>query len=126
MEADETLDRPQPHDLAAERAYLSAIMNAGTPGQAILLLDLVPVGDLYRPQHAEIWRACETLAHADRPTGPVAVLHELERSGQKLDAPYLAEIYGMFTLASQGGYYAGIIRGHATHRRQIETSARLA
>ncbi len=114
-------ERPEPHDLNAERAVL---------GAATLAPDLIPQlagilrdDDWYRPAHQLIWHALTDLHATSQPVDPIALAHhlqtrnELNRVGGAL---YLHGLLENLPAASSATYYARIVAEHAQARRTAE------
>lgn len=116
------LERPKgdqlpPHDLAAERAVLGAMLLDPAAIDAVTLV--LDAGDYYRPAHGLIHDAIVTAA-ADGPIDPAIVAAQL---GPNLDAAGgAAELVTLQTevpTLSNAGRYAAIVRARADDRRFI-------
>ena len=111
------------HDDAAERAYLGCLFNSPDPTS---LLAACPATNLYRPDHAEIWRAVAALHAEGKPTDWLSVLDRLLGQRSKIDGAYLAECSEAAPVVQSGPWYASIITRHARTRRLHERIARLS
>ncbi len=110
--------RTPPHNVDAEQIVLGAMMwNADVVTDIEALLSPI---DFYRPVHALIFETILTLAARKAPTDPIAVADAL---GGRLShiggAPYLHTCYAAVPTASNGPYYAGLVRD-ASHLRQLQ------
>ena len=118
MTTDLELAATPPHDLAAEKVALGAMMT--DPAQVDAISDLLTPEDHYRGVHQDIHAAIIRLRDAREPTDPVAVLDELRRAGlvtESLNGPYLHSLTALVPVAAQGVHYARIVAKHALTRR---------
>jgi replicative DNA helicase len=120
-------DRQPPHNLEAEEAVLGAVLTAGR-----LLAEVAVVleeADFYRPAHRAIWRAVLRLTDRGEPTDPVAVLGELDHSGELADVgggPFLHTLVQAVPTVAHAGRYAQLVAETARRRRVIDLGIRLA
>jgi len=120
-------DRQPPHNLEAEEAVLGAILAAGR-----LLVEVAAVleeADFYRPAHRAIWRAILRLADQGQPTDPVAVLGELDHTGELADVgggPSIHTLIEAVPTVANAGHYARLVAETARRRRVIDLGIRLA
>jgi replicative DNA helicase len=123
---DEPDGRQPPNDLGAERVCLGAMMQTERAIEDVTAV--IGSGDYYRPAHATIHAAIITAYGAGRPTAPVALAHELEKTGDLTrigGRGYLAELYEAVPTVAMAGYYAGIVASLARQRRVDEIGIRL-
>ena len=119
--------RVPPHDLAAERALLGAMMlTAAAVADAV---ELTSAADFYRPAHSHTFDAIAGLYAAGEPVDTVTVAAELQRSGL-LDAVggpgALVEMQASTPVAGNAARYADIVAKNATLRRLIGAAGEVA
>jgi AAA domain/DnaB-like helicase N terminal domain len=116
-----------PHDLAAERCVLGAMLQSETAIRDVIEL----IGsslDFYAPRHQLIHEAIMALQARGAPVEPVSVLDELRHEGalQRVGgAPYLHTLMQAAGTPVSAAYYARIVVEHATRRHLIELADRL-
>jgi hypothetical protein len=113
-----------PHDLDAERIVLGALMS----GAALADAGPLASADFYRPQHQMIYEAITALDASKSPCDPVAVGDELGQRGELSrmgGKPYLHTCMAACPVAASVGYYAQIVREHASKRQLGEIASRL-
>lgn len=111
-----TARRQVPHDTAAEAQVLGALMlYADAYDEAEMQ---VGPDDFYTPWHAQVFAAIGAVVRRGEHVEPVAVAHELERSGAEADGPALLGLVG-----SCGG--RGSLRRHVV-RLQEQRARRAA
>ena len=119
--------RVPPHDLAAERALLGAmLLTAAAIADAV---ELTAAADFYRPAHAHVFDAVAALYGAGEPVDTVTVAAELQRSGLLEavgGAGALVEIQASTPVAGNAGHYADIVAKNATLRRLIGAASEVA
>ena len=119
--------RVPPHDLAAERALLGAMLL--TPAAVADGVELTSAADFYRPAHAHTFDAIVGLYGAGEPVDTVTVAAELQRAGL-LDAVggpgALVEMQASTPVAGNAAHYADIVAKHATLRRLIGAAGEVA
>jgi hypothetical protein len=115
-----------PHDLAAEKCVLGAMLQSGAA--IVDVSALISSPDFYRPAHQIIFEAITGLHAAGNPVDPVSVANELRRRGQLSrigGGPYLHTLLAAVPVAANAGYYARIVANYAERRRWIETATRI-
>ncbi|OPC83046.1 hypothetical protein B4N89_20760 [Embleya scabrispora] len=120
------LTRLPPHDIDAEMRILGLSMY--DPAEHARAAALMDPGDFYRAAHETLWRALSRLHAEGTPTDPIALNHELTRSGDIKrvgGAPYLHTVYSQAAVVGQAEYYAAIIHEHAEIRSEIALGTRL-
>ncbi len=121
---DPLLEKTPPQDMDAEASILSAIfINNST------LLDIVEIlsdSDFYKGAHQKIFRVILELFNSDQPADLVTVANRLKEK-EELEsiggAAYLASIADSAPVALNAVHYARIIKGKASLRSLINTSA---
>ena len=116
-----------PHDLAAERALLGAMLL--TSAAVADAVELTSGADCYRPAHSHTFDAVVGLYGAGEPVDTVTVAAELQRAGL-LDAVggpgALVEMQASTPVAGNAAHYARIVAKHATLRRLIGAAGEVA
>jgi replicative DNA helicase len=129
FDADAPGDRTLPHDLAAEQAYLGALLLTPPRDQRRVHQLLAP-GDFYRPAHTLIHQAAATLLDHGEPVDPITLTAELQRAGTLLQAGGPVALSRLASsvpgVASSAPAYADRIRALALRRAMIETASRIA
>lgn len=116
--------RTPPHDPAAERGLLGAML--GNPDVIVPVADLVTAVDFYRPAHAAVFAAIAALHDRGEPTDPVAVTAALLAGGEleRVGGPVLlAECVEQAALSAT--WCAERIARLAEKRRLIEAGTRV-
>ncbi len=112
--------RVPPHDLAAERALLGAmLLTAEAIADAV---ELTSAEDFYRPAHAHVFDAVAALYGSGEPVDSVTVSAELQRTGLLEavgGAGALVEMQASTPVAGNASYYAELVAKNATLRRLI-------
>lgn len=116
----DTLQRPLPHNLEAERSVLGAILinDAVFPTAAAM----VDAGMFYRDAHRRIFEALSTLAADGKAIDLVTLKSELERVGdlEEVGGPaYVASLVDGVPLSTNVEYYAEEVGKHAKLRALI-------
>jgi replicative DNA helicase len=112
-----------PHDAAAERIVLGAVMTSA--GQAADEVGDLRAPDFYWPVHGALWSLLARLLSERKPCDPVAVLAALRAEPIRgLDGPYLHTLIAAPPMSVQVGHYAEIIRARATARAVIQAGQR--
>lgn len=117
---DSSMARTPPHDLAAEKAVLGAMMMAASAADDVT--ELLTGPDFYEPKHETIYDAIVSLL-GSRPVDPITVADELTKRGvfTMVGGPsYLHDLHSSVAIAANAGFYAGIVRDHALRRRVIQ------
>ncbi|MEV6426039.1 DnaB-like helicase C-terminal domain-containing protein [Streptomyces sp. NPDC051662] len=126
--------RVPPQDLDAEQSVIGSLLLSGSPSSAAyqffaeILETGIVAGEYYRPAHATIHRAVCDLHAAREPVDPITVADELTRRGELArvgGASYLHTCVQAVPSASNGAYYAGIVRAKAYRRAVIESAQRI-
>ena len=119
--------RVPPHDLAAEKALLGAML---LTAQAVAdALEHTSADDFYRPAHAHVFDAIAALYGAGEPVDTVTVAAELERAGLLEavgGAGALVEMQASSPVAGNAGYYAELVAKNATLRRLIAAAGEIS
>lgn len=112
------MDDVQQYDLVAEQTVVGAML---LDRDAIwTALDTLTPTDFYDPKHELIARAAATLAERDEPSDTLAVIRELEQTGQMTRAggdAYLFQLTSMVATTANVGHHADIVREKAIRRR---------
>ena len=119
--------RVPPHDLAAERALLGAMLL--TSDAVADAVELTSAGDFYRPAHKHVFDAIAGLYAAGEPADTVTVAAELERVGflgAVGGAGALVEMQASTPVAGNAARYAVIVAERATLRRLIGAGGEVA
>ena len=119
--------RVPPHDLAAERALLGAMLL--TPAAIADGVEATAAPDFYRPAHAHVFDAIAGLYGAGQPVDTVTVAAELQRAGLLEavgGAAALVEMQASTPVAGNAARYAGIVASNATLRRLIGAASEVA
>ncbi|KRV48800.1 hypothetical protein AQ490_23310 [Wenjunlia vitaminophila] len=129
-ETPESLPEPairlEPHDLAAERAYLGAIYHAHHGARRIH--QLVTAADFYRPAHAIIHAAAGRLLDRGEPVDPITLTAALQATGdlgRVGGMAYVHDLAGDVPAVSGADAYADRIRSLAQRRALIATGTRI-
>ncbi|MGE0042405.1 MAG: DnaB-like helicase N-terminal domain-containing protein [Vicinamibacterales bacterium] len=115
--ADDPAERVSPHDLAAERAVLGAVLIDGDVYATASAI--VEPETYYRRAHGEIWRAIVALRTRGEPADLVTVCGELGRAGLLEDVggpAYVAALIDGVPRATNVEYYARTVRDMAALR----------
>ncbi|MFI6287239.1 DnaB-like helicase N-terminal domain-containing protein [Streptomyces sp. NPDC051018] len=115
-----------PHNLDAELAVLGSCLFVGDTVDRVRLV-LEP-GDFYRPAHTTIWHALLELRRLEAPTDPIAVCHQLKRTGDLTrvgGSPYVHALASHAAAGSGAEYYADIVRKDADLRAMQAMAVRL-
>jgi replicative DNA helicase len=120
------VDDVQQYDQVAEQAVVGAML---LDREAIwTALDTLTPSDFYQPKHELIARAAATLAERDEPADTIAVINELERTGQIAKAggdAYLFQLTSLVATTANVGYHADIVRQKAIRRRLHDAGMRI-
>lgn len=119
--------RVPPHNIQAEESVLgSMLISKSAVGDA---LEIVRPEDFYREAHQAICEAVRDLFAQGEPVDAITVAEELRRRGQLEalgGASYILTLVSSVPTAANAIYYARIVAEHATLRRIIEASTRIA
>ena len=116
-----------PHDLAAERALLGAMLL--TTAAIADAVELSAAADFYRPAHAHVFDAIEALYGAGEPVDTVTVAAELQRNGlleKAGGAGALVEMQASTPVAGNADHYGRIVAGHARRRALVGVAGEIA
>ncbi|MEU9372230.1 DnaB-like helicase N-terminal domain-containing protein [Streptomyces sp. NPDC048255] len=115
-----------PRNEAAEMAVLGAcIFQRDVIDQIRRILE---PGDFYRPAHTTVWHALLELHKRQAPTDPIALGHELQRSGDLNrvgGTSYLHTLASAAAVGSGAAYYAEIVRQQADLRAMQAMAVRV-
>lgn len=115
-----------PHDAAAERYVLGAVLQSETALAACT--PLVQGHHFYQPKHETVWNILQDMAQAGHPTEPQALLSALREAGQLTKiggGPYLHSMISEATSPANAVYYARQVVQLA-NRRSALAAARMA
>ena len=119
-------DRSPPQDVAAEQCVLGGMMLSK---DAIAdVVEILKVGDFYRPAHGTIFNAVLDLYARGEPADAITVAAALAGSGELGrvgGAPYLHTLISSVPTAANAAYYARIVSERAVLRRLIEAGTRI-
>jgi len=119
-------DRSPPQDVAAEQCVLGGMMLSK---DAIAdVVEILRVGDFYRPAHGTIFDAILDLYGRGEPADAITVAAALHDSGQLArvgGAAYLHTLLSSVPTAANAAYYARIVSERAVLRRLIEAGTRI-
>lgn len=120
------MDDVQQYDQVAEQTVVGAML---LDREAIwTALDVLTPADFYQPKHELIARAAAALAERDEPSDTLAVVNELEKTGQISRAggdAYLFQLTSLVATTANVGYHADIVRQKAIRRRLQEAGIRI-
>jgi len=109
-----------------ERSVLGGMMLS--PRVVWEVLDAVEAADFHEPAHEVVFRAISALAHNGHPTDVIAVSDRLEHEGTLRDVGGAAALHRMTSevpTASNGAYYAGMVKQAAIRRRLVAAGTRI-
>lgn len=110
-------DKLPPCDIDAEKYTLGSMMLSE---QAIAVAtEVISERDFFRPAHQVLFAAMVNMFAAGEPVTPVTLRAWLARDAARFDPLYLAELFGLPTVAAEAGAHAAIVWEHAV-RRQVE------
>jgi len=122
---DPTEARESPHDFAAERSVLGAILLA-----PLLFSDLrgqLVTDEFFLPAHREVWDAMGAVAGRGHPIDPVMLADELKARGMlsRLEGgeSYLNALANAASIPDVVGHHVGLVKEKATARRLIAACA---
>lgn len=125
--ADGLEERPLPHDIAAERSVLGAVLvNADLFDIAV---DVIESTHFFRDAHRRIFDAMVKLSEAGKPVDMLLLKTELQRTSQleEVGGPaYIAGLADGVPRSANIEYYAQIVRDKAQLRAAIQTSHKLS
>lgn len=125
MAASDALKVP-PHDLAAERSVLGAIL---IDQSAInLVLEFLKPDHFYLPEHQLTYSAMLALSEKQQPIDLVTIQDQLKKDGnlKKVGGPsYLSDLINTVPTSAYIEHYAQIVQDHYTKRKIIEMSSRM-
>lgn len=112
-------DRQIPHDLDAETALLGSMMLSRDAHTAAVLAGVTP-GDFYKPAHASLYRAMNSILEQGAFPDPVTIAASLNGHLEPLGGQAGLTAIQIATPASANAHaYARIIRDHARRRELI-------
>jgi replicative DNA helicase len=119
--------RVPPHNLDAEQSLLGAMLLSRDAIAAAM--ETCGVDDFYKPAHAHVFDAINSLYNRGEPADPVTVADELSRAGL-LEAvgglPALVALQADTPATTNASRYARIIEEHALLRRLISVAGEIA
>jgi replicative DNA helicase len=119
-------DRSPPQDVAAEQCVLGGMLLSK---DAIAdVVEIIKVGDFYRPAHARIFDAVLDLYGRGEPADAITIAAALSDAGDLSrvgGAPYLHTLISSVPTAANAAYYARIVSERAVLRRLIEAGTRI-
>ena len=118
--------RTPPQDEHAEQSVLGAMLLSK---DAIAdVVEVIRGTDFYRPAHELIYDAVLDLYGRGEPADAITVSAQLTRAGDLAragGAPYLHTLVAGVPVASNAGYYAGIVREKAILRRLVDAGTKI-
>lgn len=120
------MDRIPPHDLIAERAILSCLLQ--DKGTLDKVYELLKSEDFYSDKHKKIYEAILTLNRRNDPFDAISVSSLLETTGELSSIgglPYILTIAGEVPVVSHADHYAKIVTEKATLRQLIATASEI-
>ena len=117
------MDRIPPHDLTAERALLSCLLQ--DKGTLDKIYELLKSEDFYSDKHKKIYEAIMTLNSRNEPFDAISVGSLLETTGELSSIgglPYILTVAGEVPVVSHAEHYAKIVTEKATLRHLIATA----
>lgn len=129
MTTTEDFTRSDPHDIDAERAVLSAMLNS--PEGIDAATEMLAADDFYRPAHQVLYDALVIMRAAGEAVTIASVRDWVARQGDSKaiggarDREYLFGLYQADYHWTIVGSHAGIVRDRAARRRWLACSARI-
>ena len=117
------MDRIPPHDLNAEMALLSCLLQDKNTLDKVY--EIIATGDFYSDKHQKIYEAILALNRKNEPFDAITVSSQLETMGQLAQIgglSYLLGITNEVPVATHAEYYAKIVAEKATLRQLISTA----
>ncbi len=116
-------ERPQPHNLEAERAVLAAMLREARPCVDMVTEQLGSAEAFYSHIHREVFKAIDTLYnHSDLGVDLISVAHQLSKNGTLEDIGgeiFLAELYNSIATTANLESWCNIIREFFILRNMI-------
>jgi len=123
---DGQFDRSPPQDVAAEQCVIGGMLLSK---DAIAdVVEILKVGDFYRPAHGTIFDAILDLYGRGEPADSITIAAALSDAGELArvgGAAYLHTLISSVPTAANAGYYARIVSERAVLRRLIEAGTRI-
>ena len=119
--------RIPPHSLDAEASLIGAMLLRSDAIAAAV--EVVHVGDFYKPAHAHIFDAITSLYSQGEPVDPITVAEELRRAGllEAIGGPsILVDLQTGTPAISNASHYARIVEENALLRRLINVAGEIA
>lgn len=117
-------DRPQPHNLEAEKAVIAAILREPYPCVDIAIELLNNEEVFYSHIHREIFKAAlEIYRNKQRNIDLVSIAHQLTRNGKLEDIGgeiFLAELYGSISTTVNMETWCGIVHELSARRKLLD------
>jgi replicative DNA helicase len=126
VDFDAVTDRRPPQDIEAEQAVLGGMLLSKDVISDVV--EIVTVGDFYRPNHAVVFAAIMNLFGKGEPADAVTVAGALYDSGDLVrvgGVPYLHTLVESVPTAANAPYYARIVAERAVLRRLVEVGTRI-
>jgi replicative DNA helicase len=122
----QSFEKTPPQDVAAEQCVLGGMMLSK---DAIAdVVEILRVGDFYRPVHATVFNAILDLYGRGEPADPITVAGSLESAGELGrigGGPYLHTLISAVPTAANASYYARIVSERAVLRRLVEAGTKI-
>lgn len=122
--------RVPPHNLAAERALLGAVLLRGKSALIVVSEIGLSADDFYHPAHKMILEAALKLEAADKPVDTITVASELRAKEQlrKIEGQesYLAGLLDDIPSFEHAGHYAKLVKEASSLRRLILACGEIA
>ena len=119
-------EKAPPQDVAAEQCVLGGMMLSK---DAIAdVVEILRVGDFYRPVHATVFNAILDLYGRGEPADAITVAASLESAGELGrvgGGPYLHTLISAVPTAANASYYARIVSERAVLRRLVEAGTKI-
>ncbi|GIH08943.1 replicative DNA helicase [Rhizocola hellebori] len=119
-------EKAPPQDVAAEQCVLGGMMLSK---DAIAdVVEILRVGDFYRPVHATVFNAILDLYGRGEPADAITVAAALESAGELGrigGGPYLHTLISAVPTAANASYYARIVSERAVLRRLVEAGTKI-
>lgn len=126
MSSDFTSGRVPPHDLAAERAVLGALILSGD--RIPDALEVVGHQDFFDPRHALLFGVLEAMSESGIPIEPVSINQALlarDEKGIVGGSAFIVELCTEVTSSAHMMHHAGIVARTATVRRLITSATEI-
>lgn len=115
-----------PQNIEMEQAVLCAILI--DKDALIKVVDQLTPGDLYRPEHQEIFRACLKLFEKRQPIDLLTLSDQLEKDGKLADVggvAYLTELTNAVPSSAHIANHAELVKANSTLRQLLAAGSRI-